>query len=51
MEELREREKSHAIEDIMYVSILERFLSLSVDMLPHMDGEPRAPLPFLSCPT
>ncbi|KXZ55990.1 hypothetical protein GPECTOR_2g1542 [Gonium pectorale] len=38
MEEVREREARSTLEDLMYVSILEKFLLLGVDMLPRMDG-------------
>ncbi len=53
MEEVRANEVSSTLEDLMYVSILEKFLLLKVDMLPRMDGEitaslRRAHLPVLS---
>ncbi|PNH03539.1 hypothetical protein TSOC_010392 [Tetrabaena socialis] len=38
MEEVREGEVRATLEDLMYVSILEKFLMLGVDMLPRMDG-------------
>ncbi|KAG2445949.1 hypothetical protein HXX76_000552 [Chlamydomonas incerta] len=38
MEEVRSREVRSTLEDLMYVSILEKFLLLGVDMLPRMDG-------------
>ncbi|GLC43853.1 hypothetical protein PLESTB_000915300 [Pleodorina starrii] len=38
MEEVREGEVRATLEDLMYVSILEKFLLLGVDMLPRMDG-------------
>eukprot|EP00198_Chlamydomonas_reinhardtii_P001710 XP_001691046.1 predicted protein [Chlamydomonas reinhardtii] len=38
MEEVRAREVRSTLEDLMYVSILEKFLLLGVDMLPRMDG-------------
>ncbi|EFJ50713.1 hypothetical protein VOLCADRAFT_88515 [Volvox carteri f. nagariensis] len=38
MEEVREVEVRATLEDLMYVSILEKFLLLGVDMLPRMDG-------------
>lgn len=38
MEELRASEVSATLEDLMYVSILEKFLLLRVEMLPRMDG-------------
>ncbi len=39
MEEVRSRELRSTLEDLMYVSILEKFLLLGVEMLPRMDGE------------
>lgn len=38
MEELRASEVAATLEDLMYVSILEKFLLLRVEMLPRMDG-------------
>jgi hypothetical protein len=38
MEEVRAREVRATLEDLMYVSILEKFLVLGVDMLPRLDG-------------
>lgn len=38
MEEVRASEVRATLEDLMYVSILEKFLLLGVDMLPRMDG-------------
>jgi hypothetical protein len=38
MEEVRASEVRSTLEDLMYVSILEKFLLLGVDMLPRMDG-------------
>lgn len=38
MEEVRSRELRSTLEDLMYVSILEKFLLLGVEMLPRMDG-------------
>ena len=42
MEEVRASEVRATLEDLMYVSILEKFLLLGVDMLPRMDGEKEA---------
>ena len=42
MEELRASEVAETLEDLMYVSILEKFLTLRVEMLPRMDGEQRS---------
>lgn len=39
MEEVRASEVRATLEDLMYVSILEKFLLIGVDMLPRMDGE------------
>lgn len=39
MEEVRASEVRATLEDLMYVSILEKFLVLGVDMLPRMDGK------------
>ena len=39
MEELRASEVSATLEDLMYVSILEKFALLRVEMLPRMDGK------------
>jgi hypothetical protein len=47
MEEVRSNELRATLEDLMYVSILEKFLLLGVDMLPRMDGK-QTLLPFLS---
>ena len=38
MQEVREKERSHALQDLMYISVLEKFLLIGVDMLPRMDG-------------
>ena len=38
MEEVRATEVAETLEDLMYVSILEKFLLLNVEMLPRMDG-------------
>ncbi|MEW5312627.1 MAG: hypothetical protein WDW38_004247 [Sanguina aurantia] len=38
MEEMRALEVRATLEDLMYVSILERFMHLRVDMMPHLDG-------------
>ncbi|KAG1679460.1 hypothetical protein FOA52_007752 [Chlamydomonas sp. UWO 241] len=38
MDEVRARDRSAALDDLMYVSILERFVLLRVEMLPRMDG-------------
>ena len=38
MEEVRASEVRATLEDLMYVSILEKFLLLGVDMLPRMEG-------------
>lgn len=39
MEELRQLEVRATLEDLMYVSILEKFVVLGVEMLPRLDGE------------
>jgi hypothetical protein len=39
MEEVRALEVQATLEDLMYVSILEKFVVLGVEMLPRMDGE------------
>jgi len=39
MEEVRAMEVRATLEDLMYVSILEKFIVLGVDMLPRLDGE------------
>jgi hypothetical protein len=39
MEEVRAMEVRATLEDLMYVSILEKFLLLRVEMLPRLDGE------------
>jgi hypothetical protein len=39
MEELRAMEVRATLEDLMYVSILEKFVLLQVEMLPRLDGE------------
>lgn len=39
MEELRQMEVRATLEDLMYVSILEKFVVLGVEMLPRLDGE------------
>eukprot|EP00195_Chlamydomonas_chlamydogama_P006118 CAMPEP_0202908678 /NCGR_PEP_ID=MMETSP1392-20130828/46850_1 /ASSEMBLY_ACC=CAM_ASM_000868 /TAXON_ID=225041 /ORGANISM="Chlamydomonas chlamydogama, Strain SAG 11-48b" /LENGTH=418 /DNA_ID=CAMNT_0049598121 /DNA_START=84 /DNA_END=1340 /DNA_ORIENTATION=+ len=38
MEEVRASEVSATLEDLMYISILEKFVLLGVEMLPRMDG-------------
>lgn len=38
MEEVRANEVRATLEDLMYVSILEKFVLLGVEMLPRMDG-------------
>lgn len=38
MEEVRANEFRATVEDLMYVSILEKFILLGVEMLPRMDG-------------
>jgi hypothetical protein len=38
MEEVRASEVRSTLEDLMYVSILEKFITLGVEMLPRMDG-------------
>ena len=38
MQELRSVEVRSTVEDLMYVSILEKFMSLGVDMMPRMEG-------------
>lgn len=38
MEEVRAREVRATLEDLMYVSILEKFIILGVEMLPRLDG-------------
>lgn len=39
MEEVRASEVRATLEDLMYVSILEKFIVLGIDMLPRLDGE------------
>ena len=39
MGEVRAAEIRTTLEDLMYVSILEKFVSLGVEMLPRMEGE------------
>lgn len=39
MEEVRAMEVRATLEDLMYVSILEKFVLLQVEMLPRLDGE------------
>ncbi|KAJ9518669.1 hypothetical protein QJQ45_018750 [Haematococcus lacustris] len=43
MEEVRAREVRATLEDLMYVSILEKFMGLGVNMLPRMDGHVDVP--------
>jgi hypothetical protein len=38
MEEVRASEVRATLEDLMYVSILEKFITVGVEMLPRMDG-------------
>lgn len=38
VEEVKLREQRITVEDILYVSLVERFLSIGVDMLPPLDG-------------
>jgi hypothetical protein len=42
MEEVRAMEVRATLEDLMYVSILEKFIVLGVDMLPRLDGKLQA---------
>lgn len=49
MEEVRALEVQATLEDLMYVSILEKFVVLGVEMLPRMDGE-SAGATQLQCP-
>lgn len=49
MEEVRSRELRSTLEDLMYVSILEKFLLLGVEMLPRMDGETAGADPVPAC--
>jgi hypothetical protein len=37
--QLRALEVRATLEDLMYVSILEKFVGLGVEMLPRLDGE------------
>lgn len=37
MEQIKEAEERAMVEDLMYVSILDKFASLGVDMLPRID--------------
>jgi hypothetical protein len=39
MEEVRASEVRATLEDLMYLSILEKFVVLGVEMLPRMDGK------------
>jgi hypothetical protein len=41
--QLRAMEVRATLEDLMYVSILEKFVVLGVEMLPRLDGEPWVP--------
>lgn len=43
MEELKAKEVSARLEDLMYLCILEKFLLLDVEMLPRMEGFVNAP--------
>ena len=38
MGELKESERRLSVEDVMYLSIVERFVSVGIDMLPPLDG-------------
>jgi hypothetical protein len=38
MDEVREMEKRATVEDLMYAAVLEKFLSLGVNMLGNMDN-------------
>lgn len=38
MEEVRASEKRATLEDLMYISILEKFVTVGVEMLPRLDG-------------
>lgn len=37
MEQIKEAEERAMVEDLMYVSILDKFANLGVDMLPRID--------------
>jgi len=39
MEEVRANERRFALQDLMYISVLEKFVLLGVDMLPRMDEQ------------
>jgi hypothetical protein len=39
MDEVRAAEVAETLEDLMYVSILEKFVLLRVEMLPRLDGQ------------
>lgn len=39
MKEVRLSERRVALQDLMYISILEKFFIIGVDMLPRMDGK------------
>lgn len=38
MEEVRAREESIMLQDLMYLAVLEKFVTLKVEMLPRMEG-------------
>lgn len=39
MEEMRRRELKATLEDLMYISVLEKFVELNIDMMPRIDDE------------
>lgn len=36
---MRANERRFALQDLMYISVLEKFVILGVDMLPRLDGK------------
>jgi hypothetical protein len=43
MEEVRANEQRATVEDLMYASVLEKFVELGVDMLPKLDNVVESP--------
>lgn len=38
MEQMRRKEASATLEDLMYISVIEKFVDLGIDMMPRMEG-------------
>lgn len=38
MEEVRKKEATATLEDLMYISVLEKFMELNISMMPRMQG-------------